>query len=389
MRWPLAFVLMLAAPVLAADEVAPTPDRQLAMARADVARAAAEETRLIAEAASAGNDAQRLAAEQRAAAAAIEGSEARIAAAEVQLGQARVALAASREKLAERQAPVAGLLAGLVSMGRRPPLLALADGSTEEFVRVRALLDTTMPAIRARSAALAGELAASRRAAAAALAARDGVAKERVGLDQSRARFASLEQRALSRQATLAGQAIGAGDTTLAGGETLTSLGDASARRRAAMTVARALAQLDPLPARPSRDEGQASAPPLAYRLPLDAQVSAGLGSVDANGVRSRGLAFASMRGMALVVPADGTIVFAGPYRRSDGVIIIDHGGGWLSLIVNASTDLPKGSAVKAGDPLGRALGPVQVELSRGGVAVSPSFIAASSRLLSNSAKGG
>ncbi|MDP9163737.1 MAG: hypothetical protein M3N06_06535, partial [Pseudomonadota bacterium] len=75
-------------------------------------------------------------------------------------------------------------------------------------------------------------------------------------------------------------------------------------------------------------------------------------------------------------------------YRRSDGVVIIDHGGGWLSLIVGAGTTLAKGATVRRGDPLGRALGPVEVELSHGGQIVSPAFIAASSAMLSNRSKG-
>jgi murein hydrolase activator len=388
MRWPLLLILLAAVPVLAADEVAPSPEAELTVARADVARASAEEQKLTAAAASAGNEAQKFAAERRAAAAAIAAAEARIAVAQAELTIARTALATQRQNLAERQAPVAGLLAGLVEMGRRPPLLALAGGSSEEFVRVRALLDTTMPVIRARTAALAGELATANRAEQAAATARDALAGQRAALDQQRARFAELEHRALSRQATLSGQAFGAGDATLVGGEALASLDDEAARRRVGQAAARALALLDPLPPRPSAPDGKASLPPFAYQLPIEAPVAAGLGSVDANGVRSRGLTLRTGRGATILVPADGRVVFAGPYRRADGVVIIDHGGGWMSLLVNVATDLPKGSTVHMGDPLGRTLGPLEVELSKRGTNVSPAFIAASSAMLSNRAKG-
>ena len=395
MRWSLTFAVLLAAPLLGApilvgnEPPVASPDQTLAAARADVARASAEEQRLTAEASRAGDEAQRFAGEQRAAAAAVEGAEARIAAAEAELVIARAAVAAQHRRLAERQAPIAGLLAGLVTMGRRPPLLALADGSTEEFIRVRALLDATMPVIRARTAALSTEIEAGHRAETTALAARNSLARERTGLDRQRVRFASLEKQALSRKTRFAGQAIGAGDVSLAGGETLTALGDVVARRRAGLANARKLAQLDALPPRPTPDESKPGAPPFAYQLPLDAPLAAGLGSVDANGIRSRGLTFANPSGVPLTVPADGTIVFAGPYRRSDGVIIIDHGGGWLSLIVNAGTALANGSRVRRGDPLGRAVGPVEVELSQRGTNLSPAFIAASSAILSNRAKGG
>ena len=389
---PRAFflALLIAAPVLAADDVLPpTLDQSLAAARADVVRAGAEEQRLTAEASRAGNEAQKLAIEQRAAAAAIDSAEARIDAAGAELALARAAATSQRQQLARRQAPVAGLLAGLIAMGRRPPLLALAEGSAEEFVRVRALLDTTMPAIKARTAALSGELAAATRAEGAATAARDRLGSERAGLKQQQARFAALEQRALSRQTVLAGQALGAGDTSLAGGETLAVLGEESSRQRSSQAIARELGLLVPLPARPAADGDRAPAPPFPYQLPASALLTAGLGSVDANGIRSRGLALATRRGVPLLVPADGTIVFAGPFRRADSIVVIDHGKGWLSLIVNAATTLDKGARVRRGDPLGRAIGPVEVELSHDGANLSPAFIAASSANLSNGSKGG
>lgn len=389
MRGSPALAALLALPLLGATAPPLSPDKLLAAARADINQATAEEQRLTLEASRAADEAQRLARQQQAAAAAIRGTEARISAAEAELALARADSSAQQARLAERQAPVAGLLAGLIAMGRRPPLLALADGSTDEFVRVRALLDATMPAVRARTAALTAELASGQRAARAAEAARDLVAAQRAALVRQRARFGALEKQALSRQQSLAGLALGAGDTALAGFETLAGLDDERARRRAGQTAARSLSGLAPLPGRPLTDEGRPVRPPFAYQLPLDAPLAAGLGSVDANGIRSRGLGFANRRGVALIVPADGTLVFAGPYRRSDGVVIIDHGGGWLTLIVNAGTTLTRGSRLRRGESLGRAVGPLQVELRRGGVRVSPALIAASSDMLSKFTEGG
>lgn len=385
MRSLLLAGLLIATPLLAGPaEIAPSPDRQLAYARAEVARATAEEQSLLAEASRAGDEAQRLGDEQRAAAAAIAAAEARIDSATASLAMAERAEALQQRQLAARQAPAAALIAGLITMGRRPPLLSLANGSAEEFVRVRALLDATLPTIRARSAALSTDLAASRRTRLAAQGARDDLGRQRTALDQQRARFAELERSALARQSRLAGQAIGAGDATLADSEVLAVLGTQTARRNAALAAAREIAKLDPLPGRPQADDGRAPQPPFAYQLPAVAAVTAGIGSVDANGVRSRGLSLATWRGARLVVPADGKIAFAGPYRRGDGVIIVDHGGGWLSLLVNVATTLPVGTGVRGGEPLGTALGPVGVELYRQGTNVSPALMAASSATLSN-----
>jgi murein hydrolase activator len=89
------------------------------------------------------------------------------------------------------------------------------------------------------------------------------------------------------------------------------------------------------------------------------------------------------------MVPASGVVRFSGPYRSHDGIVIVDHGGGWMSLIVNVATPLKSGDKVRIGEPLGRALGPIGVELSQNGRRVSPALIARSSQTLSNAAKGG
>ena len=70
-------------------------------------------------------------------------------------------------------------------------------------------------------------------------------------------------------------------------------------------------------------------------------------------------------------------------------ILIIDHGGGWMSLIVNVATTLKPGDTRQPRRAIGRALGPLQVELSQNGRRISPALIAGSSQSLSNGAKGG
>ena len=80
---------------------------------------------------------------------------------------------------------------------------------------------------------------------------------------------------------------------------------------------------------------------------------------------------------------------FSGPFRSHDGIVIIDHGRGWISLIVNVASPLKPGARVSAGEPLGRALGPIEVELSQNGRHISPALIAGSSQTLSKGGEGG
>jgi septal ring factor EnvC (AmiA/AmiB activator) len=276
-------------------------------------------------------------------------------------------------------------------MGRRPPLLAVADGgaSADELVRVRILLDATLPVIRARTSALSAQLSQQQRLQAQAQAATAELLKSRQQLSDRRQQFAALEAKALAVSATAQGEALSTGDVALAAGENVAGLQTAAASNREAWAIASELLADDPAPLRPTAPEGVGVGAPFAYVLPARAPVTQGLGSVDANGVRSRGLTLSTARGSPLVVPASGIIKFAGPFRSHDGVVIIDHGRGWMSLIVNVSSTLKPGDRVEVGQPLGRSLGAVEVQLSQNGRRISPALIAGSSPALSNRPKSG
>ena len=157
-------------------------------------------------------------------------------------------------------------------MGRRPPILALADGaSVAEVVRVRALVDTTMPLIARRSAALQAELGEGRQLAARAGSARKQSALRRSELGAKLDRFAELENRALARAETLGRDAFGQQDRVIAGGEDLLDLRGAAQAAAEARKATRALAALPLAPPRPFAPQGTAAKSPLDYRLPANA----------------------------------------------------------------------------------------------------------------------
>ena len=391
MKRALTWTLMMSPLLAASSSIAqPSPETTIAHVRADAVRAEAEAQRLSTAAGRARGDAARLAADRLAAAAAITAAEARISEMDVSLA-ARTALVRENEaRLAEKQAPVAALVAGLVNLGRRPPLVSLADDhDLTQMVRMRALLEIAVPRIRANSAALSAELAASRDLADDARAARGKLAAARATLARRQLTFAQLETRSLERAAKLDAGALGADDRMLSASEGVATLGNQWERERAARRLARELALLPGSPRRPFAPDSPRQAPPLAFLLPVDAPVIDGLGQVSASGIRSRGTTFATRPGMAVLVPADGILVFAGPYRRHDGIAIIDHGKGWMSLLVGVRPTLTKGNRVARGALLGRALGPVTIELSINGRPRAAALIAGSSQSLSIKAKAG
>lgn len=387
-----AFFLAAAGSAAVAASSPAAPERlaldiQLQQARSEAEAAEAEQKRLEEAAARARDQASRLRAQQLAAAQAIAAAEARISAADVQARFVQAQLLAQRQRLAIEQAPASSLLAGLALMARRPPVLLLADaGSAEELVKLRLLIASTMPAIEAKTAALARDLERGSRLEQAALAALSEMRRTRDELSRQREAFAQLEERANRLAESRGSQALGAGDVAIAREEQLLQLQGREQSQRSAARLAAELAGLGPAPL-PRSTVVSADRAPLEYRLPADAPVIDGLGAVSANGIRSRGITLATRRGSTLVAPAGGTILFAGPFRDYDGVIIIDHGRGWKSVLVNAGSVLPRGSRVGAGDRLGTALGRIEVQLQHGGEAVSPALIAGSSAVLSNKRK--
>ncbi len=387
---PLFVMPLLLAASAPAQPTATTLDEALKQARAEQASAEAQTARLEKVAASARSEGERLQAQEAAAAQAIEAAEAQITAADAQFRVASAYIAAHRAELAREQQPVSALLAGLAVMAQRPPLLALSDrGGTDDLVRVGVLLDTTLPVIRSRTHALSAQLAQARRLESAAVAARAELVGSQEDLVKRRQQFASLEQRAFQQSLAASGKALGSSDVAIAAGEQVQQLRSAQSESMASRQVAVLLAAQAPAPPRPFAPAGPQPRPPFAYVLPVEAPVVEGLGAVNDSGVRSRGIAFATRRGTPLSAPADGIVRFSGPFRDYDGILIVDHGRGWMSLIVNLSSPLKPGDRVKLGEPLGRALGPVEVQLSHDGQRFSPALIAGSSQPLSKIGKGG
>src|SRR5260221_951315 len=306
----LALALLLC-PLLTASAMAQEGgdplDAALKAALAEQVSADAETARLQQSAAKAQTDAGRLHAEQAAAAQGIEAAEARIGAADARLRLASASVAPHRSEPAADQQPVSSLLAGLATMGRRPPLLVLADrGGTDELVKVRLLLDATLPVIRSRTSRLSAELAQGQRLQNTALAARAELSRSRDNLASRRRTYAALEQKAVSQALASQGQALGTGDFALAAGEDVERLRGEQANSQSIRAVAAQLAGEDAAPLSPFAPQGTSLGPPFAYQLPATAAVTDGLAAVNDSGGRSRGLTLATPRGMTVTPPAAG-----------------------------------------------------------------------------------
>ncbi|MEO9130293.1 MAG: peptidoglycan DD-metalloendopeptidase family protein, partial [Sphingomonas sp.] len=63
-----------------------------------------------------------------------------------------------------------------------------------------------------------------------------------------------------------------------------------------------------------------------------------------------------SAKAAQVVAPAAGRIAYAGPFRGYGSIVIIDHGGGWTSLISGlGAVSTRVGERVGQGAPIGTA----------------------------------
>lgn len=256
-RWVLLALLLGGSSGAAAQDPSTRSGQALAedRRRLAAAKAASGEAQVraaaLARAAAAERDAARRArTEEQAVAARVRRAEADLAGAEARVRIVDALLARRRGELATRQTPVARLLGALGGLARRPAIVAVAQpGSIDDLVHLRAVLGQVMPVVRARTAALRGELAETRRLRADAVLATRALAESRAALVRERRALAALEASHTGRADTLTRQALASSDRAVALGEAARDIVDRMDQAGDAAAVAAALAALPRPPA--------------------------------------------------------------------------------------------------------------------------------------------
>lgn len=370
-----ALLAMLAAGSMADAQQLREQQTRLTSAKAASNAAQARAQALEAAAANERDQAIQARAQEAAAAERIKAAEADIIAAEARIAIVDRLLAAQRSQVAERQGPVVRLIAALQSMARRPAVLGLIQpGSTEDMVHVRAVLGTTMPVVERRTAEVRAELARVQQLRANAGTAVKSLRDGRARLEAERIALVQLEAEHRARSQELGRSALIESDRALALGERARDIVDQMQSQDEASQMQGELFGLPgPLP-RPETEASPVAAAKHvpAYRLPVVGSLVTGLGELSATGVRARGLTLATAPNARAVAPAAGRIVYAGPFRGYGGVIIIDHGEGWTSLVAElGGLAVRVGDRVVQGQLIGRARGSgdpkVTIELRRRG----------------------
>lgn len=365
-------------------------DAEAALARAARASRAAESraARLTAEAEAATEAASRTASQTAALAARIQQAEADIDIARARLTIAREARGALTARLAAKQEPTARLAAALQTAARRPlALSALQPGSLKQVVHVRAVLGSAVPQIRARTAALRSELAQGRALEAQAATALDELRGSQSALRQRREQLAAREQQQRLASRAARGAALREAERALALAEEardldglVDKLGEVAALRQELAALPGPVLRPDDLaaalPPEPVPSARASAPPPGDFQLPVQGRTLVGFGAKRDSGLASTGLTLAPAQGAQVVAPARGRVAFAGAYRGFGRIVIIEHDGGWTSLVTGLQLiGVAVGDMVIGGSPIGRASGgntPVTIELRRDGQPVNP-----------------
>ena len=364
---------------------------ELERAQRSASDAAQRAEALTQEAGAAGEAIERTRREAAALAARIQQAEAGISA-----GEARLALVAEERRgldarLAEKEQPLVRLSAALQTMSRRPlSISALQPGSLKETVYLRAVFASTLPQIRERTEDLRSELAhrlaleedarlalellrhsestlAVRRRELTALEGRQDIALRQARIVAARERERALS---LAEEARDLDALIGELDRAAGLREELAAL------EGPIMRPEQGGARRQGSPATPTRQEAQNGDGPGPFQLPVHGRTVTGFGEAGAGGIRTSGLTLAPRPGAQIIAPGKGRVAFAGPYRGFGRIVILEHGGGWTSIVTGlAQSDVEVGDRLVAGSPIGKA-GPndpaITFELRRDGMPVNP-----------------
>jgi septal ring factor EnvC (AmiA/AmiB activator) len=301
----------------------------------------------------------------------LEGEQAALAA---EYGRQAQSLGADRDRLGR-------LAAGLVRLSRIPPggLLAWTEAPVDA-ARAEMLLESAAAQTRARAREAEAELA-QLKDTGRALDAKTREAIHAAGvLKARRAALATLvaKRQALYQQTDSDRQEEEERARKI--GDQAKDLRDLVARieaerqaaeRREAEARRKAHLKAEPAP-KPGRLAGGAA-------LPIAGTIKTQFGQNDGLGTTSRGVTIIARPGATVTAPAAGKVRFAGQFRGYREILILEHSGGYLSLIAGMSRiDVAVGTSVGAGEPVGvmderpDAKPELYFELRRNGQPVDP-----------------
>lgn len=280
-------------------------------------------------------------------AAAAQSAEAAISRLEANLAELKARRAAKAAELAERRQALAASVAALLRLAATPPAAALVSASPVDVARGSLLLSLVVPILQQRAKTLEDELSTltelSRQIEHRQAAAHDLAAT----LDLDRQQIATLlaEKSKLQRQTAAEAAASQARSAALA------------AEAKDLRQLLDKLAVAKPTETPPGPKPGNIRAFPTTpggLVQPVAGRIQDLFGLPDSTGSTGKGIEIEARPDAAVVAPFDGQILFRGPFRSYGEILIIQHDGGYHSLLAGlARSDAAVGQWVLAGEPVG------------------------------------
>lgn len=296
----------------------------------------------------------------------------------LELGQHEDAI---RESLTGRRSQMTGTLAALQRLSRNPPqtMLAYPDAPID-MIRSALLLRTALPGIKKQADALSRELYELSQIREETRIQLASLETETVELENEQERLQSVLKRksTLLRQTESERKEVNRRMAEL--GERAKSIRDllaqiekerkqreeAERKRREEehrrlteaarapegkaddeVTAARAAALAKPASIRPFPAKGPITDP-------VSGRIVTRYGARNKFGQTERGVTYATRPGAQIVAPHDGRVAFAGPFKGYGQILIIEHDGGYHTLLAGLERlDTSVGHWVLAGEPVG------------------------------------
>jgi septal ring factor EnvC (AmiA/AmiB activator) len=295
----------------------------------------------------------------------IRGVEAQVAATETRLKPLDDNERSMRKSLDGRRAVIGEVLAALQRIGRRPPPALLASPEDAlQSVRTAMLLGAVLPEMRHEVEALASDLTELLAVRKKIAAERDRLKNEVASLDTERTRMTALvgerQKQQSEREKALDAERARAGQLA----HQVDNLKDLIAKLEQGLDpstrAAREAARNDARPAMAALHDPGRLAPAVAFSslrgqvpIPVNGVKLKDYGAPDGTGGAEKGVSMATRAGAQVTAPADGWVVYAGPFRSYGQLLILNAGNGYHILLAGMdriSVDL--GQFVLTGEPV-------------------------------------
>jgi septal ring factor EnvC (AmiA/AmiB activator) len=341
-------------------------DEELKATRAKQRQSADKEAALQREIERIGNDRRKLNQALIDTAAKLRGAEAQVEATQARLEPLDKDEKRLRQSLNSRRAVIGEVLAALQRIGHRPPpaLLARPEDALQA-VRTAMMLDAVLPEMRQQVETLVANLTELVRVRKKITAERDRLKAEIASLGDERTRMQALiadrqKQQAEREKALYVEQQHARALAEKAGNiqdlianieQELPALTKAEHEAAVHANVHPSLAAL--------HDPGR-MAPAVAFAslhgqipIPVNGVKLKDYGAPDGVGGTEKGISIATRAGAVVTSPADGWVVYAGPFRSYGQLLILNAGGGYHILLAGmARISVDLGQFVLTGEPV-------------------------------------